>query len=539
MLQTDVLILGGGLAALRAAVAARQAGARVLLVVKGKAGQSGCSAITTAGYAAAVASDDTADIHGDDTLRGGAEIADPALVRMLAGGAPAELALLRRLGAAFKQDMDGPALSPSADHSIARVLTTIGDIGSDLTLPVREHALALGVETIESTMVVELVHDGDGICGAVCVDLRRQAVLGIGAAATVLATGGLGRLFGVTSNPRDVTGDGYALAARAGAALRDMEFIQFYPWRCIDPFPNTRVSLQPTTWVIGGRLYNAAGERFMARLNPAGAEATTRDVAARGIFAQIRAGLDVGGGVRADLSELSDAALQRSNPKLARLLARMGIDHRAYPFVVAPEAHYMMGGLCIDTECATTLPRLFAAGEVAGGIHGANRINSNAMPEAMVFGARAGRSAAAVEHRPGDGAAVAATARRWDGCLSQAGEGPDMEAATRALRARAGTWLGIMRDGATMRAGQAELAAMRDAAGTLPPAATALRTWLEYHMLCDAAELCLAGALAREESRGAHCRDDRPERDDRTWRRSIVLRRHASGDLATALQEAA
>lgn len=538
-LRTDVLILGGGLAALRAAVAAREAGAAVTMVVKGKAGQSGCSAITTAGYAAPIHSGDSVGRHAHDTEHGGTSVADPTLVRMLCEGAVAQLEWIERLGVGFKGGAAERALSPSGDHSIPRVLTTLNDMGTDLTIPVRERALSLGVQVIENTMAVELATSGDGVCGTVCLDLRGGAVLAIASSATVLATGGLGRLFDLTSNPRDVTGDGYALGARAGAELRDMEFIQFYPWRCVDPFPNARVSIQPSTWVHGGRLFNAAGERFMLGFNPAGAEATTRDVAARGIYVQMRQGLGVSAGVRADLSLLSPDVFARSNPKLARLLARMGIDHRTYPFIVTPEAHYMMGGLHIDRDCACSVPRLFAAGEAAGGIHGANRINSNAMPEAMVFGARAGSAASGMTSCPGNFHAVEDAARTWS-ALPEADVAVDgLEARTRTLRRNAWSWLGIVRNAAAMRTGLTEVRSLRASLATRPRALPSMRAWLELQNLCETAELCLIGALARRESRGAHFREDMPMRDDAAWRRSVFVRREADGDLVSSLQEAA
>lgn len=182
---------------------------------------------------------------------------------------------------------------------------------------------------------MQLIQGDDGIAGAVAYDIRNARFVSIAAGATILATGGAGRMFSVTSNPNDVTGDGFALAAAAGADLRDMEFIQFYPWRCIDPFDKARVSIQPSTFVLGATLHNAAGERFMQRFNPDGAEISTRDVSARGIFCEIRDGRAVGKGVRLDLSPLSPQSSTRSNPKVARYLEKLGIDYATYPFIVS------------------------------------------------------------------------------------------------------------------------------------------------------------------------------------------------------------
>lgn len=537
---TDVLVVGGGLAALRAAIAAREAGATVRVAVKGKLGRSGASAMTTAGYAAVMPEAETGDsleAHAADTHRGGWSVCDPALVGPLVEEGPGEVRRLEALGATFVRDDGRYRLSPSGDHSHPRVLTVPNGIGTDLTLPMLAHASAIGVEPMEFVAAVELLRDDDGIAGALCIDLRGGRLVPVVAGAVILATGGAGRLFSITSNPRDVTGDGYALAARAGAVLRDMEFIQFYPWRVIDPFPRARVSLQPSTFVLGGRLYNAAGERFMERVNPDGAEATTRDVSARGIFQEMRAGRGVGEGVRADLSAIPPDAFERSNPKIARHLGTMGIDYRTYPFIVGPEAHYFMGGLAVDPRGAATVPGLWAAGEATGGIHGANRVNSNALPETMVFGAHAGEDAASRTRRPAVNGAVSDATARWRGRLNGAGDSLAAAALAASLDdLRREMWwsLGIVRGDDAMRDGLAGVRRRRAEVGAARPAdGRALRDWLDIQMLCEVAEMSLEAALARTESRGAHYRDSFPDRDDAAWTRPLLVTRDADGAVTT------
>lgn len=522
-IETDVLVVGGGLAGLRAAIAARDAGARVIVAVKGKLGRSGCSAMTTAGYAACLkAVDDSVATFAADTLRGGGGIGEPGLVDILCREAADEVAHLESLGGVFQRVGERFRLSPSGDHSRDRVLLTPNNLGTDLTIPLADHAEAIGVRKLEFAMVVGLLQGDDGIAGAVAYDIRAARFVTIAAGATILATGGAGRLFSVTSNPNDVTGDGFALAASAGAVLRDMEFIQFYPWRCIDPFDKARVSIQPSTFVLGARLYNAQGERFMQRFNPDGAEISTRDISARGIFCEIRDGRGVGGGVRLDLSPLSRDAFAGSNPKVARYLEKLGIDHATYPFIVAPEAHFWMGGVAIDGFGAASLPNLFAAGETAGGIHGGNRLNSNALPDTQVFGARAGRRAAelALTRTQASPAAGRKPTPVREGGLC------DRDLATRhsVLQARMWDALGILRSAQRMQAGLDFVQGLGTELATRGAAdAAAIRPWYELGFMCSTAELALTSALFRTESRAAHFREDFPNRDDLRWSGSVTI----------------
>lgn len=528
----DVLVIGGGLAALRAAVAAREQGVEVAVAVKGRLGRSGSSAMTSAGYVAVVPCEDTQDSiesHYEDTLRGGAYIGDPRLVRVLCEEAARELEYLESIGCSFARTETGYQRGPSGDHTHPRVLSTVNQIGTDLTLPLVREVERLGVRVFEFTMALQvLVQDGRTV-GALCIDLARRRLLEVTAPAVMVATGGCGRLFPVTSNPNDVTGDGYALAARAGAWLRDMEFIQFYPWRCIDPFDRSRMSIQAPTFVLGARMYNSRGERFMVRYNPEGGEATTRDVAARAIFDQIRQGLGVRGGVRLDLSALSPEAFETFNPKAARALKKRGIDYRTYEFILAPEAHYFMGGVRIDEFGQSSVEGLFAAGEVAGGIHGANRIDSNALPDTVVFGRRAGTRAATVARRGSRGTASRDGWERWASFFSRIGTtepAVDPREATKALQERMGRSLGIIRNGDGIEKG---IAYVRDLRRSLRDSAPSrwddVRPWIELGFLCDVAELCLTAALMRTESRGAHYREDFPHRDDARWKKTIMVRR--------------
>jgi fumarate reductase (CoM/CoB) subunit A len=544
--EVDILVVGGGLAGAQAAVSALEAGRSVAVAVKRRFGRSGSSAMTSAGYAAVIPEWLDADqpaLHYEDTLRGGGDIADPRLVRVLCDEGPVMAKRLEALGGAFRKENGHYARSPSGDHSRPRTLGAEHRIGTDYTVPLAARAQALGARVLESTMAVDLLVDEHGAHGAVCLDVRDERLLVVEAAATILATGGCGRLFPVTSNPPDVTGDGYALAARAGAVMRDMEFIQFYPWRCTDPF-TSRVSFQPATWTVGAKLYNRLGERFMERYDPERLEATTRDVAARAIFDQVRRGLGVSGGVRVDVSALSEADMAETNPRILEAMRRKGLDYRTYPFVAAPEAHYFMGGALIDEEAQTSLAGLYAVGEVAGGIQGANRISNNALPEALVFGHRAAVAAAraagtgrAAHTAPGT--LVNERTVHWRRKLEQAHARPGGDARVDLrgeLSQRSIAALGIIRDERDLREGHCYL---NDLAGRLerlhPDAVGGLRDWMELGFMRDTADLVATAALARTESRGAHYREDYPDRDDERWLGSVLLQRGEDGHLAWRL----
>jgi fumarate reductase (CoM/CoB) subunit A len=541
--ETDVLVIGGGLAALRAAISARQEGARVLVAVKRLLGRSGSSALTTGGYAAVahgLNTHDDADLHYADTVVGGAFVNDRTLVRALVDEAPARLSELWDMGAPFRQRDGRYHLSPSGDHSQARVFVPQNMRGGDMTLPMREAALALGVEALENCVITDLLTDDDRVTGAVGIARNSAKGFIVKAGATVLAAGGGGRLFTVTSNPADVCGGGYALALRAGARLRDMEFIQFYPWRLIRPFRSSRVPIQPSTFAIGGRLYNSRGERFMERYDPDRKESTTRDLSARGIFDQIKSGLGVDGGVRLDVSQVPDEQFRYENSKVVELLDPKKIDYRSIELVVAPEAHFFMGGVLIDEHGRSDLRGLYAAGENAGGVHGGNRLNSNAVPDTQVFGHRAGVDAARHAMKARSGSADPRPAERiktrLDALSSEAVEAaPEFAALHEDLKAAMTLGIGIVRTAEGLRKSVADAEAIRERLARLPVRSLGdLTAALEIEDLCAIGTACASSALARTESRAAHYRDDFPATDP-GWIRTITYDRSGVGQRGIAI----
>ncbi len=521
-METDVLVVGGGLAGLRAALEARRAGAEVTLVVKGKAGRSGSSAMTSAGYSSAINPADSPERHCTDTMAGGRNINDSEMVRIFTEEAPRRLRDLTDLGAPLLRDPDGElVVHPSGDHSIPRTVVAVNHTGLDFTLPLARALTEAGVHIVESTAILDVLVEHGQVAGAFALDYDKGEMISVAAPSVILATGGAGRLFGITSNPNDATGDGYAVALRAGAELRDMEFVQFYPWRCIVPFERNRMPIQPSTFVYGATLRNKHGERFMLDYDPVRGEGTTRDIAARGIYDQIHAGDGILGGVQLDVSQLSDGDWARSNPRPAKYFAERQLDFRQVPMILAPEAHFFMGGVVVDGNGETRVPGLYAVGETAGGAHGANRLDSNAIPEGQVFGARAGEAAARRAQRVGRPQSAHQDGQRL-GTVATPAHDEALTGMRRELQALMDHSFGIVRTAADLEAGLRGVRALYDRAAILTPrsARDLLQAWEMTNSLL-VAEACLTAGLTRTESRGAHIRADCPERDDEHWQLAL------------------
>jgi fumarate reductase (CoM/CoB) subunit A len=542
-LETDVLILGGGLAALRAAIAAVSAGARVTVMTKGTAGRAGSSAITSAGFSVAIGQEDPADSpqsHFADTIRGGG-VNRRRLVEVFCEEAPARFWEMVSWGVEFERDAGtGRILQhPSGDHSHPRTAVCLQHKGIGMTLPLR--AEAAGVEFLDRIIALDLMHDQNGVSGVVALDQQSLELLAVRARATILATGGIGQLYPVTSNPNDVTGDGLALAYRAGARLVDMEFVQFYPWRLIS-YVTGRMPVQPSSFVAGAVLRNADNDRFMPRYDPERGDATTRDIAARAIYTEILEGRGTGGGVRLDLSHVPLAEFVRLNPRVGRYFADHGLDLATAELILAPEAHFLMGGVVIDEHGRTSLPGLLAAGEVSGGSDGGNRLDSNAIPAGQVFGRRAGMAAAADAAARGGAGLGQEAVSRWAGRFGRrlarraagagAGAGFDRREVKRRINDVMLRAAGIRRDGARLAEGvrgACALSADYLAAADGPRDALAA---IELENMVQVASIVVHAAEFRTESRAAHYRDDYPDRDDERWFANVYAYQDTDGQMA-------
>jgi L-aspartate oxidase len=506
--ECDVVVLGAGAAGL--SVALGLAGRRVDVLAKGRLGRTGNSPWAQGGVAGALGAADSPALHAADTLAVAGELGDPDAVARLTAEGPERLRHLLGLGARFDRDARGELdLAREAAHSRARVLHARDATGAEVVRALGEALRSRGgLAVFEESLALDLVTDAGRVAG-VLVRHAEGAVVLHRARAVVLATGGIGQVFSRTTNPAEATGDGLALAWRAGAPLADVEFVQFHPTALdsgADPMPLLTEALRGR----GARLVDETGGRLLAGEN---AELLPRDVVARGIWAALAAGR------RAflDAREAVGDAFAEEFPTVFEACRAHGLDPRREPIPVAPAAHYHMGGVAVDLDGRTGLPGLWAAGEVAcTGVHGANRLASNSLLEALVFGSRVARSVAeALPHssRPASDlvlppAAAPATA-------------PD---AVRALRALAWDELGLVRRAEGLGRALSRLDALER---QIPPGA------VEARSLATVARLVATAALARSESRGAHFRADRPGSDP-SWRRRIVMSR-AAGAVRVAL----
>ena len=494
--MSSVLVIGSGLGGLLAAVRAADAGHRVVLVTKSVLPESN-TRYAQGGIAAALFRDDSVDAHVLDTLRAGAGLCDPAAVRVLCEEGPARVRDLIRFGVDFDRDESGVARGLEAAHSRSRVVHAGGDatgaaVEAALVATVRRRA---AIEVREHTMLVDLVVDEGVVRGARV--LGPQGVQhNIDADAVILATGGAGALYTHTTNPSVATGDGVAVAWRAGASVADLEFYQFHPTALA--VPGTPLVSEAVRGE-GAVLRSPSGGRFMLAEHP-DAELAPRDVVARAIARQMK--LQGGAPVLLDATALGRTLLETRFPTITAACRAAGLDWAVDPIPVAPAAHYWMGGVATDAWARTSLPGLFAVGEVARtGAHGANRLASNSLLEAAVFADRAVR----VLGQPWPASAAAP----WDtAARSTRLSSPRVE--RRELQQLLWDFAGVHRSGVGLLHAAGALAEW-----TAPPATSTSVAALEDRNLLDLARLLVSAALAREESRGAHYRSDfadtRPE----------------------------
>ncbi len=516
-LTYDFIVVGSGIAGLYTALLAQEHG-RVLVLTK--AGLEDCNTrYAQGGIAAAVDADDSPEQHFRDTLAAGAGLCDPQAVRVLTTEGPARIADLIERGVDFDTVQGQVALTREAAHSTPRVLHARGDAtGMEIELTLARLARFSRVDILQHHLATRiLLQDGQAV-GLTLADLRQQRTREVRGRHVVLATGGAGRLFQYTTNPEVATGDGVALAYRAGAEVESLEFYQFHPTALYHPGAPPFLITEAARGE-GAFLRNAEGERFMVGQHPA-AELAPRDVVARAITREMRrTGRP---NVWLDLTHLPAEKVLLRFPTIYRTCRELGVDITRAPIPVAPAAHYMIGGVRVDLWGRTNVPGLYACGEVAcTGAHGANRLASNSLLEVLVFARRLVQAATgeAVEQGPAGEETIPA----WfaSGPPADVAEDSAAQAGVTAAGLQQLMWeaVGIERDGAGLEQAVGRLAAWRRAV----PQGGSERERLELQAMLLTAQLIAQAALLRQESRGAHYRTDFPEADP-TWRRVIVLR---------------
>lgn len=509
---TDVLIIGAGIAGVRAALAV-PAELRVLLVTKDVIQQSN-SAYAQGGIATVLSAEDRFENHIEDTLTAGAGLCDLPVVELVVREAPEQINDLVRWGTHFDLEGGQLALTREGGHSHRRIVHALGDAtGSEVMRALIDRVRhAPNVEIWEKTFTVDLLTHEGSCAGAVVYRPRRDKLL-VWAKQTILASGGAGMVYRETTNPPVATGDGMAAAYRAGAALRDMEFMQFHP-TVLYVAGSSRFLISEAVRGEGAYLRDKNGERFMLEEDER-AELAPRDVVAQAIFRRMERTQHPN--VYLDLSHLDPALVQTRFPGIAKVCRSFGLDIARDPIPVRPGAHYMVGGVTTDLHGRTTVPGLWAAGEVtSSGLHGANRLASNSLLEGLVFGALCGRGAAEQAATMPDRFTVLPVEARFDPERDGRLDVADITASLRSLMVRK---MGIVRDRAGLESADHDVAFWcRYVLGR----EFATRNGWELQNLLTIARLMIDSAMRREESRGVHFRADFPDRDDTRWQRHIT-----------------
>ncbi|MGO8691536.1 MAG: L-aspartate oxidase [Thermoguttaceae bacterium] len=512
---TDVLIIGGGLAGLRAALEVDPQ-LSVLLVTKDGRWESN-SGHAQGGIAGAVGPDDCCEEHVADTLAAGGSLCDPEVVRRVVGEGPERIRELLAWGTRFDQEDGRLALGREGGHGRDRIAHAFGDAtGKEVVRAVAAQVENLPhVDIWENTFTIDLL-TSEGDCRGAIVWSGLHGKTAVWAKQTILATGGAGQLYRETTNPAVATGDGLAIAYRAGAELRDMEFMQFHP-TVLYIAGGSRQLISEAARGEGAWLVDRHGERFMFEYDPRG-ELAPRDVVSLAIVSQMERTRHPN--VYLDLTHLDAAAVRGRFPGIAAICAEFGLDITRDRIPVRPGAHYMMGGVTVDAEGRSTLPGLWAAGEVsASGLHGANRLASNSLLEAMVYGAHAGAGASRVAAAIHDDFAAL---RLENPRLDSVGEPLNLDDIRNALKSLMWRNVGVQRDAEGLAEAEANI---NHWCGYVLARQFADPTGWELQNMLIVARLMIRSALQRCESRGAQVRTDFPALDDRQWNRHLTFQR--------------
>ncbi|HEX9543743.1 MAG TPA: FAD-dependent oxidoreductase [Pyrinomonadaceae bacterium] len=537
--EHDVLIIGAGGAGLRAAIEALAQGASVAVVCKSLLGKAH-TVMAEGGIAAAMANVDRTDdwrAHFRDTMRGGKFLNNWRMAQIHAQEAPERVRELEQWGALFDRTVDGNILQRAFGGHTFKRLCHVGDrTGLEMIRTLQDRGVNLGIDVYMECAITQLLKDGERIAGAFGYWRENGRFVVFKAKSVVIATGGIGKAWRITSNSWEYTGDGMALAYEAGAELMDMEFVQFHPTGMVWPPGVQGILVTEAVRGEGGVLRNKDGERFMERYDPERMDLSTRDVVARAIYTEAKEGRGTEhGGAYLDISHKPAEYVKKKLPSMYHQFRELAdVDITKAPMEVGPTCHYMMGGIRVDAETAqSNVPGLFAAGEAAAGLHGSNRLGGNSLSDLLVFGRRAGLSAAdhAKQISPATiNEAQVDEATREMLAPFERSDGDSPYDLHRDLQQTMQNYVGIFRSEEDLKRGLDEIQKLKqraahvhvDGSRLFNPGWHLARDLKAMLTVSEAVALC---ALERKESRGAHSRIDYPDYDEHWSRLNNIISR--------------
>ncbi len=537
--EHDVLIIGAGGAGLRAAIEALAQGASVGVVCKSLLGKAH-TVMAEGGIAAAMANVDRSDdwrTHFRDTMRGGKFLNNWRMAQLHAQEAPERVRELEQWGALFDRTADGDILQRAFGGHTFKRLCHVGDrTGLEMIRTLQDRGVHQGIDVYMECAITRLLKDGDRVAGAFGYWRENGRFVVFKAKSVVIATGGIGKAWRITSNSWEYTGDGMALAYDAGAELMDMEFVQFHPTGMVWPPGVQGILVTEAVRGEGGVLRNKDGERFMERYDPERVDLSTRDVVARAIYTEAKEGRGTEhGGAYLDISHKPAEYVKKKLPSMYHQFRELAdVDITKGPMEVGPTCHYMMGGIRVDAETAqSNVPGLFAAGEAAAGLHGANRLGGNSLSDLLVFGRRAGLAAAAHANQVrtpsvDDGQVDQGTREMLE--PFERGDGDSPYDVHRDLQETMQNYVGIFRSEEDLKQGLSEIQNLKGRASKVHVDGSRLFNpgWhlaRDLKSLLTVSEAVALSALERKESRGAHSRIDFPQYDEQWSKLNNIISR--------------
>jgi succinate dehydrogenase / fumarate reductase, flavoprotein subunit len=543
--EHDVLVIGAGGAGLRAAIEALAQGVTVGVVSKSLLGKAH-TVMAEGGIAAAMANVDSADgwkPHFRDTMRGGKMLNNWRMAQLHAQEAPERVRELEHWGAIFDRTADGNILQRAFGGHTYKRLCHVGDrTGLEMIRTLQDRGVQQGFDVYMECTIVRLLKDGNRCCGAIGYWREQGRFVVFRAKSVVMATGGIGKAWPITSNSWEYTGDGMALAYEAGAELMDLEFVQFHPTGMVWPPGVQGILVTEAVRGEGGILTNSKGERFMQKYDPKRMELSTRDVVARSIYTEVKEGRGTEhGGAYLDISHKPAEYVKKKLPSMYHQFKELAdVDITKGPMEVGPTCHYVMGGIRVEADTAqSTLPGLFAAGECAAGLHGANRLGGNSLSDLLVFGRRAGLAAAKhakeVSSPTIDPEQInSAEHYALEPFQRQQGESP--YAIHRDLQKTMQSLVGIFRTRGDVEQALTELEKLNERYKSVSVEGSRMFNpgWhlaLDLHSMLKISEAVAKCALVREESRGAHSRIDFPETSAEWGTKNNIISQDSSGRM--------